>query len=443
MTDSDGETKTYEDFRPFHRTSTNTVWGQVFAMRDNCHAAIVSALEQAGIQALVTKSPNGVYPPHIKLEAWNAQAGRNKTAADPRLRCALELRFQAMPYHEHLIATNARASVGSKTITINNRPDFSAADAAEWALYATGVGTRKPRNYAPFSDAVHGLFAAMVPFLPPPHRNRVERRYRNAFRMSLPLLLMVSAAGLGFVGFGPAQEYSTEGLGGLLILVAAVMAILAVVVASRRKQVISVIDRPAISPRHLLLVDSWHAVIPELGGAADELQRKIVDKLRALSGAGITTEVERYGYRTPNGFDERDRIVVSKEQSVAHIHIYRFGGDLFIGWDSYLNWARWVETGAISARREGRVRVEYRGLQTGIYIPNQFDLIDLNSLAEVVHRSVTTIIKAAMDEHKIDQEIDFTIIRGDRDSALDKDKFDRRNKREKEQAAPKRRWRVS
>lgn len=87
--------------------------------------------------------------------------------------------------------------------------------------------------------------------------------------------------------------------------------------------------------------------------------------------------------------------------------------------------------------------VEYRGLQTGIYIPNQFDLIDLNSLAEVVHRTVTTIIKAAMEEHKIDQEIDFTIIRGDRDLALDKDRFDRQNKREKGRTEKQRRWRVS
>lgn len=437
------DAKSFEDFRPFHRTSKNTVWGKAFEMRDNCYSSIVNALEQNGIKALVTKSANGQYPPFIKLEAWKPQPGRNGAEADPRVRSELELRFQAMPYHEHLIATDARATIGSKTITIANRPEFSPTDAIEWALYATTGVARKPRSYTPVSDAVHAMFAAFVPFIPPPHRNRIERRFRNAFRISLPLVLLLGAAALGFAGYAEAQQFYSNGLGVLLMAVAALMVVLAAVIASRRKEVVSVVDRPVISPRHLVLVDSWHAVIPDLGVAVDDLQRKIVAKLSGLSSAGITTEVERYGYRTPNGFDERDRIVVTKEQSVAHIHIYRFGADLFVGWDSYLNWARWVETKAISVRREGRSRVEYRGLRAGLYIPSQFDLIDLNSLAEVVHRAVTTIVKAAMEEHKIDQEIDFTIIRGDRDNALDQERFDKRNKREKNQSAPNRRWRVS
>jgi hypothetical protein len=77
-------------------------------------------------------------------------------------------------------------------------------------------------------------------------------------------------------------------------------------------------------------------------------------------------------------------------------------------------------------------------------VPNEYDLIDLNSLIEAVHRCVTVVLKAVMEEHKIDQEIDFTIIRGDRDLALDKDRYDRRQKQSGEgEGRTRRRWRVT
>jgi hypothetical protein len=54
-------------------------------------------------------------------------------------------------------------------------------------------------------------------------------------------------------------------------------------------------------------------------------------------------------------------------------------------------------------------------------VPNQFDLMDLNSLTELVHRRIERELKAILKEKAIDQEIDFKIIRGDRDRALDKE----------------------
>ena len=77
-------------------------------------------------------------------------------------------------------------------------------------------------------------------------------------------------------------------------------------------------------------------------------------------------------------------------------------------------------------------------------MPNEYDLIDLNSLIEIVHRCVTDVLKAMMEEYKIDQEVDFNIIRGDRDNALDRDRYDRRQKqRAAGDGTPRRRWRVT
>lgn len=435
------------DFRPFHRTSSDTVWNRAFDMRDRCYDAIVEALGRLQIRALVTKSQNGQYPPHIRLEAWQPAAERFRHSDDdPRVRGELHLQFIAMPYHEHTIVTNAWTKVAGEEISITERPEFWQADAVEWALYAVGGRSAKPGSYRPFRDAIKAVLVSMVPFARGPHSNRIAKPYKDAFSISAPMLFGIGGLIVGFLAFSTfSTAYSNEGVfTALLLFLAAAALLITAVVVARRKHAVSVIDRPTIPPRYLIRVDGWHAVIPDLGAAGEDLRHKLITRLEAQRSAAIVAEVERYGYRTPNGFDERDRIVVSKEQSTAHIHLYQFGGDLFVGWDSYVNWACWKETGPISSRREGSKVVEYRSLTSDIYLPNQFDLIDVDSLTEVVHRHVTIVVKAAMEEHKIDQEIDFTIVRGDRDSALDKDRYDRQSKRDRHGLqAEKRRWRVS
>ena len=54
----------------------------------------------------------------------------------------------------------------------------------------------------------------------------------------------------------------------------------------------------------------------------------------------------------------------------------------------------------------------------------EYDLVDLNCLLEWTHAQVTKVLKQYLDERQIDQEIDFQIIRGDRQNAtsVDEDK---------------------
>lgn len=435
------------DYKPFHRMARDTVWDQAFEKRDAWFGAISDALAKQGITALVTKSENGQYPPYVTVEGWRPSPGDGTGGqADPRIRGSLVIAFEALPYHQHPVVTTIRATLGQRAFTVARRPDVTQADAVEWVLYVLGEGA-KPSSYRPVRDVLSNMVRAFVPFLRPLHDNRVERTFRNTLPHSLPFLLGAAGAVLGFIGFMNFQDaYWDEEISqaGLTMAAGAILLLGAFLLARRQRTAVSVIDRPTISPRRLLMLDSWHAVVPDLGKAIYDLQRKIVMNLSNREAAGITAEVERYGYRTPNGFDERDRIVVTKGQGVAHIHVYRFGEDLFVGWDSYLNWARWQETPAVSVRRKGMTRTEYRGLESGLYIPNQFDLIDLNSMAELVHRIVTDAVKASMEEHKIDQEVDFTIIRGDRDAVLDQEKFNRVDKAQASGRPEKtsRRWKI-
>ena len=431
------------DGRPIHRVSDDTIWGEAAAERDACHDAIRQALAERRIEALVTRSANGIYPAWVKVEAWLPQAAGAGSSADPRLRTTLDLSFAVKPYREHPVTTSAVARIGQRAIAVAERPNFTADNAVEWVLYTLGAGP-KPRA-ARISDFLANAFLALVPFARTRYANRILRPFRSLSPLSLPRLLALAGLILIVVGalqidpdLGPSPASAGLIAGGVLALV------VALAVARRRRTVVSVIDRPTIPPHYLLRLDSWHAVIPELGPVVDEVKQRFVGKLAAFAPSGVTTETERYGFHAPNGYDERDRLIITKGQGVAHLHVYGFGADVFVGWDSYINWAQWAETRPVSARvASGRV-TEYRGLEPGLYVPNEYDLIDLNSLIEIVHRCVSDVLKAMMEEHKIDQEVDFAIIRGDRDNALDRDRYDRRLKQRAESdGAPRRRWRVS
>jgi hypothetical protein len=198
------------------------------------------------------------------------------------------------------------------------------------------------------------------------------------------------------------------------------------IVMRRRGHAVVVADQPVIPPRDLSLVDSWHVVISGVGNDHAAIRERIAARFTGDTDAMNVSQYETYGYRTPNGYEERERLVVSKGQGLVHLHVYDFGNEVFVGWQSYLNWAKWEETTPVSSRVNGNQQTEYRGLRRGIYIPHQLDLIDLSSLSELVHRRLQLEIKAILREKAIDQEIDFRIIRGDRDFALDRSRHEKR-----------------
>lgn len=432
------------DVRPVYRVSEETIWDDASARRNACHKAILQALADRNIQALVTRSANGIYPAWVRVEAWLPRPSGDSELTNPRLRTQLELRFDVKPYHENTVTTSARAQIGKRAIAVADRPDFTVSHAVEWALYLI-EDKAKPSNYTPVRDFFVNAVLSFVPFARTLHSNRISRSFRNAFPLTLPTALFLVGAIPAVIAFGILQESTFENAV-LFCVLSGLFWLAAIIVSVRQTVIVSVPDRPNIPPRSLLRLDSWHAVVPGLGPQHEEINRRIAESLAALRPNDILTETERYGFRTPNGYDERDRLVISKGSGVAHLHIYKFAGDVFVGWDSYVNWAQWSETGAITRQTKNGRLFEYCGLQSSLYLPNEFDLIDLNSLIELIHRTVTAVLKAMMEEHKIDQEVDFKIIRGDRDAVLDQERYDHHRKQgniEGAAATQRPRWRVT
>jgi hypothetical protein len=409
-----GEAQSRIDARPVRPTSSKTAWDRALALRDQIAASVRATLEREGLEAAVFASQNGDYPPWVRLEAWLPGG------ADPasRERVSLDFIIDAKPYHEHNTVISASLTRGRTKIAVTERPDFPARCIPEWVAYALDRGP-KPGNYRPTLDAFINALTAAIPFVHGPHYNPVRSEYRTSFTGAMALgLASILLLSVGFSMAGSPSGY--EPVIGLLMLLAGIAGLIATMLIVRfRRRAVAVTPQSELPPRHLVLVDSWHAVVAELGRDFAYVKRRLINVITEDLGFGVAAQTETYTHRTPNGYEQRERLVVAKEQGMVHVHIYQFGHDVFVGWHSYINWAQWAETSPVSVKIREREEVEFRDLRPNIYVPSQFDLIDLSSLSEFVHRRIEREVKAMLKEKAIDQEIDFKVIRGDRDRALD------------------------
>ena len=97
-------------------------------------------------------------------------------------------------------------------------------------------------------------------------------------------------------------------------------------------------------PRTLLLYDSWQAVLFGAAGSTALLRERFDTILREAPIRGLKSAVERIQYRALDMVEERDQIVLTAGRGVIYCQIYEFGTDLYIGWQSFLNRGKWVES---------------------------------------------------------------------------------------------------
>ena len=399
------------DARPILPVADDTALDQAAALRERFAAAMAAALEQENVRANLIKSEPGNYPAWIWLEAWI----RVGSDSPPRHeRCELELIFDVRPFNRHNVVCGARLRRGKRTIAVAERSRFSERDVAEWTRHAIGRGPR-PSNFRPVLDALREQLAVLIPPLSRRH-NPIDRQFRAA-RFGLRMLLVAAACVLLAAALiyrewlGPVAL----GLGGAAFLIAVLLPLF----GRYFRYHDWVAPQPRESPRHLGHVDSWHAVLVGLGGQAGRLARNLVAKFEETPAGTLEIRSESYGYRTPNGYEARERLVVSRRQCHIHVHVQPLGDDLFIGWQAQLNWARWAETSPVTTIDAGRHSFALHDIKPSWYYPGEFDLIDLNSMSAVVHNAMEGEVKSQLREHAIDQEVDFEVIRGDRGNALD------------------------
>jgi hypothetical protein len=210
-----GEVPGKIDARPVRPTSNKTPWDRALALRNQIAASVRASLEREGLEAAIFISPNGDFPPWVRLEAWLPGG------ADPasRERAALDFIIDTKPYHEHTTVISANLTRGRINIAVKERPSFPARYIAEWVAYALDRGP-KPGNYTPKLDAFLNAVTSLIPFVHGPHYNPVRREYRTRFSGAMALgLLSLAILVIGFTLVGNHRGYDPPVAGLLILLV--------------------------------------------------------------------------------------------------------------------------------------------------------------------------------------------------------------------------------
>lgn len=165
----------------------------------------------------------------------------------------------------------------------------------------------------------------------------------------------------------------------------------------------------------MVRLDSWQTLVTELGQEAAAVKEALRAALAPIQQEGARFSDERIWYRGVDGKEEREQFVVVFRRAIAFLQVYPYGRDLYVGWDAHVNCGTWVEKpvgrGHDPATGEP---CQFTTIRSGWNVPNEYDITDANCLIEWVHAATTRVLRRMLAEHRIDQEIDFHILRGER-----------------------------
>jgi hypothetical protein len=120
-----------------------------------------------------------------------------------------------------------------------------------------------------------------------------------------------------------------------------------------------------------------------------------------------------------DGKEEREQLVLVAGRGIVFCQIYEYGRDLYVGWDGHLNRGQWVEqTVASGIDKATGNPVGISRVVPGMQPTTEYDLADLSCLMEWTHAQVVKMLKQLIAEKRIDQEIDFSIQRAERQQVV-------------------------
>jgi len=411
------------DARPILPISDNSLWNIAAARRDGIASDIEAQLESLNLKGWVRKSQPGEYPLYVAVDIWRPLSSHEISETFDRSH--LKITIEVEPYREHPIIFTSELKRGNREHKASYW-ELSSPELQEMVRFLVEGGS-KPSFFKSRIPLIVRIISSFVPIPLRRYENRLIKEARTG-KLTFPLLIGAAGAIASLVGIVNAIEASSKYYRSGDVLPFSLVAVfglalmaLAAWLSARRPILHAVAKQPERSPRREYMVDSWQVSVPDAGQDFEAFQQRINGALRQMDPS-LEFSFETHQSLTPRGFEARDRLVITKGQGNVHVHIQPFGRDAFVGWDSYLNWARWSETKPVSTVvRQGK-RVEYRSLTAGVHVPSKFDLMELGALAETTHRNIVREIKAFLKEKEIEADLDFRIIRGDRSRALSEGK---------------------
>jgi len=354
-------------------------------LRDEVCKLVEGLLQAMQVEGLVLQSSAHEHPCWVKVWCWMPYGNRLLTE-----RAAATITIEPKPFHRFDLVYSVAWDNRGKTKSVpgmrqftqaeatyllqflvsgNNEPDFSSLQVRQkrWQIW-------KPVNKI---DAVDTDWLAILPV--------------TLFLVGIFTLVF----GIGF-----------------FLLIAGFVAGWAL---KRRTTVVRSSGKPLFEPRNLSRIDSWQTVISGAGADSQLIRQRFLEAIANPPNPHFRSTVERIWYWGLDTKEEREQIMLTFNRAVLFAQIYPYGRELYVGWDAHLNRGTWVEKTITSGidRETGRL-THINTVVHGSQALTEYDVSDVSCLTEWAHAQLVRICKAYMAERRIDQEIDFKIIRGER-----------------------------
>jgi hypothetical protein len=385
------------DLKPLIPRSNSGIVNRADQARDQIYQWMEGYAQSKALDTFVLKSTP--YSPSIWVEcrAW-IPTDPSRTCTD---RCMLRIDIRTTPFHRFEILYDVTVGVGDFTrkhlsVYELNRNDI------ERALDALLTGNKNQIENLRMSRIRQVSWQLWRP------RNKVDS-------LDSTFNIVKILGWLGFICLFPGSVFHP------VLAVAAVLWITAAIlkhIRNRKRWHYQNQGKPQQEPRTLRQLDSWQTLIFEIGPDVNRIRQEVLAELRKGTNSGFVVETETIWYWGLDGKEEREQLVARFRRGIAFIQIYEYGQDLFVGWDAHINAGTWVEKEVAKGYKQGQM-VSLRTVVAGSQAFTEYDLFDTNCLVEWVHGAVLKVIKRTMAHRKIDQEIDFKIIRGDRNVIAD------------------------
>lgn len=368
------------------RNSTNS-FTRAEALRDQLYERIERECQRAGLQVIGYKSHDQSGTVWLRFDYMLPQDTENLS-----LRASLKIMIERFDYHrfEHVYTLDVTQGIKAKT-----RIGY---------IELTDPDIRALNSYLSAGGTFPSLASRRIRMWPlqlwrPP--NKVDQLRPDWLTIAAALGIIIVIP----IPFGPLLAI----VGGLLLWR----------FTRTRRTYILTTGKPLHDPRQLVRMDSWQTTIDKLALRNDEVREALIERLRSSADKGIQIQQEHIWYPGVDGKVERQQVVCTFRRAIGFLHLEPYGNDLYVGWDSHVNCGTWVEeTLARGVDRESGKLVVANRVVPGWQAPNEYDITDVNYMTEWLHAAIVRVVRLKIEEHRIDQEIDFTIQRESRKAAL-------------------------
>ncbi|HSS21158.1 MAG TPA: hypothetical protein VLL54_13875 [Pyrinomonadaceae bacterium] len=403
------------DVKPLVNRNQDNVTNKMEALRDQVYDFFQQACAAEGVDAVILKSYPFTVPAWVTFQCWVRRSPEEQLTD----RSTATVTIVPREFHQYEHVINLEIEEGSKKKKYLSIVELDQANVTALVRYML----RRTRfDIFGFKHVRARWWELWLP------GNNVTRLKKDWLGLSVPILLLVGVLAflavptLGFLIDLIGTTYSLRMFYNFFFVVLPMfgffllaLAIGLTIYTRLRKTYFLSPGKPPLEPRRLLRMDSWQALVRDIGAEGPNVKDLVKRELAVCPIEGVHFGDEKIWYSGIDGPEEREQLVVTFRRAIGFIHIYSYGKDLYVGWDAHLNAGTWIEK-QVAAGLEPQTG-EYCRVNTiegGWHVPSEYDITDANCLIEWIHAAVTKVTKLTLAEYKIDQEIDFKILRGER-----------------------------